>query len=75
MVFSEPVEIEGCLDFPLMTFGGFRLSCNFYVHMRVSFTHVNKTETMYGRSRANDTQFYCTCLFSADEYFLVIPKQ
>ena len=43
--------------------------------MHVSFTHVNKTETMYGRSRANDTQFYCTCLFSADKHFLVIPKQ
>ena len=49
MVFSEPVEIEGCLDFPLMTFGGFPLSHNFYVHMHVSFTHINKTETMYGR--------------------------
>ena len=57
MVFSEPVEIEGCLDFPLMTLGGFPLSRNFYVHMHVSFTHVNKTETMYGRSRANDIQF------------------
>ena len=44
MVFSEPVEIEGCLDFPLMTDGGFPLSHNFYVHMHVSFTHVNKTE-------------------------------
>ena len=57
MVFSEPVEIEGCLDFPLMAFGGFPLSRNFFVHMHVSFTHVNKTETMYGRSRANDIQF------------------
>ena len=53
MVFSEPVEIEGCLDFPLITFGGFPLSHNFYVHMHVSFTHINKTETMYGRSRVN----------------------
>ena len=53
MVFSEPVEIEGSLDFPLMTFGGFPLSRNFYVHMHVSFTRINKTETMYGRSRVN----------------------
>ena len=50
MVFSEPEEIEGCLDFPLMTDGGFPLSHNFYMHMHVSFTHLNKTETMYGRS-------------------------
>lgn len=27
-----------------MTDGGFPLSHNFYVHMHVSFTHVNKTE-------------------------------
>ena len=53
MVFSEPVEIEGCLDFPVMTDGGFPLSHNFYTHMHVSFTHVNKTETMYGRSHVN----------------------
>ena len=53
MVFSESVEIEGCLDFPLMTDVGFPPSHNFYVHMHVSFTHVNKTETMYGRSRVN----------------------
>ena len=57
MVFSEPVEIEGCPDFPLMTFGGFQLLHNFYVHMHVSFTHVTKTETMYGRLRGNDIQF------------------
>ena len=53
MVFSEPVEIEGWVDFPLMTFGGFPLSYSFYVHMHISFTHVNKTETMFGRSRVN----------------------
>ena len=27
-----------------MTDGGFPLSRNFYVHMDVSFTHVNKTD-------------------------------
>ena len=33
--------------------GGFPLSRNFYVHTHVNFTRVNKTETMYGRSRVN----------------------
>ena len=32
-----------------MTNGGFPLLCNFYVHAHVSFKHVNKTKTMYGR--------------------------
>ena len=53
MVFSEPVETEGCLDFPLMTDGGFSLSHNFYENIHVSFTHTNKTEIMYGKSHVN----------------------
>ena len=36
-----------------MTDGGFPLSHNLFLCTHVSFTHVNKTETMYGRSRVN----------------------
>ena len=36
-----------------MTDGEFPLSRNFYVHMHLSFTHVNKTQTMFGRLRVN----------------------
>ena len=30
-----------------MTDGGFPLSRNFYVHMHLSFTHVNKTDNVW----------------------------
>ena len=33
--------------------GRFPLSYNFYLRTHVNFTHVNKVETMYGRSRVN----------------------
>ena len=40
-----------------MTDGGFPLSRNSYVHMHLSFTHVNKTQTMFGRSCVNVSQW------------------